>query len=655
METSYNSGLVLLSIFIAILASYTALDLASRVMRTTGKLLLLWLLGGALSMGMGIWSMHFIGMLAFHVAVPLSYDLPITLISLLVAVATSGLALYIISEGVQTPRKLTVGALVMGMGIASMHYTGMAAIRMMPPIRYDPGLFLLSLLIAVGASAGALALASRQRLTDQGAGTLRQKIGSSLLMGAAIVGMHYTGMAAAIFEPGSVCIGGSLAVDSRWLAVSVSAGAFSILLLTLVVSAFDARLADQNAQMVLRLKQANDELQERANALAQAMTEEVRANAARSRMLATIVEQSGEAIITKDLQGRITNWNHAAEKMFGYTESEALGQPITILYGDDATVHFDSILRRIRSAETSSLERQLFAKDGRSLRVSLSISPLHGEGGEHLGEITIIRDITRQKQNEEALNHLNELLEQRVKDEVSKNREKDHLLIQQSRLAAMGEMLGNVAHQWRQPINALTLVLANIKDAYDFNDLSKEFLDRSVADGQRLIQKMSTTIDDFRNFFNPNKQKSHFSLRLAIEHALQLVEPSFKVHQIAIEFDKRTDVEVEGYPNEFSQVILNLLVNAKEAITGKRIESGVIRIAIRDDGNEAVIAVSDNAGGIPAEILPRIFDPYFTTKEKGSGVGLYMSKMIMGHMNGKIEARNAMTGAEFDVTLPKSS
>lgn len=250
-----------------------------------------------------------------------------------------------------------------------------------------------------------------------------------------------------------------------------------------------------------------------------------------------------------------------------------------------------------------------------------------------------------------ALQRLNQELDQRVQQELAKNREKDHLLIQQSRLAAMGEMVHNIAHQWRQPLNALGLQMLNLKDAYEFNELSPELMSKTVADSQRLIQRMSQTIDDFRSFFMPNRKKEPFRLRQAIEQAIGIVEASFRNHDIAIRLDPGGDIQVNGYANEFAQVVLNLLVNAKDAVMASRTEGGAIHIAVEEAGDWVRVIVSDNGGGIPEAALPRMFDPYFTTKEKGSGIGLYMSKMIVEHMGGSITGENADGGARFVVTL----
>jgi len=256
-------------------------------------------------------------------------------------------------------------------------------------------------------------------------------------------------------------------------------------------------------------------------------------------------------------------------------------------------------------------------------------------------------------ERELELRLLNETLEQRVAGEAAKNREKDHLLIQQSRLAAVGEMIGNIAHQWRQPINTLTLLLANIKDAYEFNELDKDYLDKSVKEGQMVIQRMSTTIDDFRNFFRPNKEKICFSVNEAVADVLRILEAAFQNSGIAIFVNGDEKVMAYGYRNEYSQVLINILVNAKDALQERKVAGGRVHITISFQDALSEVAVEDNAGGIPPDVLPRIFDPYFTTKEKGTGIGLYMSKMIIeNNMDGSIAACNTVDGARLSVAVP---
>lgn len=289
---------------------------------------------------------------------------------------------------------------------------------------------------------------------------------------------------------------------------------------------------------------------------------------------------------------------------------------------------------------------------GESRHIELMASPLFSENGTIIGIIESARDITERRLAEKNLLELNETLDSRVKEEVARNMGNERLMIQQARLAAMGEMIGNIAHQWRQPINTLGLLLANIKDAYEYGELDKPYLDEAVGKGERLIQSMSTTIDDFRNFFKPNKVKCDFSLRKAINDTINLIGPGLKSHNISMIIEEGEDILSNGFPNEFSQVLLNVLTNAKDALLERKTAGGSIEIRLGCDGHQSFVAIKDNAGGIPENISHKIFDPYFSTKDKGTGIGLYMSKMIMEHMGGSITAKNVEGGAEFILTLP---
>jgi len=255
---SYSSSLVLISLCVAILASYTALDLTGRIATAKGRAVYLWMGGGALAMGIGVWSMHFIGMLAFSLPINLGYDIGLTAFSLLIAVLSSGFALWLVSQPSLPGLQLAFGALIMGAGISCMHYTGMAALRMLPGIDYDPTLFGASLAIAVGASAAALWIAFRLRKHTP---YVRQIRGlAAVLMGVAIVGMHYTGMAAANFPAGSFCgaLTGGLQGDSLVYLVLITT--LAVLAVALLTSVLDARLEARTAELARSLTLANQEL-----------------------------------------------------------------------------------------------------------------------------------------------------------------------------------------------------------------------------------------------------------------------------------------------------------------------------------------------------------------------------------------------------------
>ena len=259
MSGTYNEVLVLFSLLVAILASYTALDMASRVTTTQGTTAARgWLAGGALAMGLGIWSMHFVGMLAFDLPIPLGYDLAITLYSMLAAVGASAFALWLVSRPDLPRRLLCLGAVLMGAGIALMHYIGMAALRMQPGIDYDPLWFALSIAIAVLASGAALWIAFHLR---RGHRRHWMRLAAAVVMGFAIVGMHYTGMAAARFPADSWCgaarDGG---VPAPWLAVLVVVATVAIMGIALIVSVLDRQMHLRTRHLAISLARANEEL-----------------------------------------------------------------------------------------------------------------------------------------------------------------------------------------------------------------------------------------------------------------------------------------------------------------------------------------------------------------------------------------------------------
>lgn len=258
VSASYSPALVLISLCVAILASYTALDLSGRIATARGRAVYLWIAGGALAMGFGVWSMHFIGMLALELPLALGYDLGLTLWSLLVAILSCGFALWLVSQPRLSALQLLFGALIMGAGISAMHYSGMAALRMQPGIDYDPALFGLSLLIAVGASAAALSIAFRLRRQTPYVRLMRG--GAAVIMGLAIVGMHYTGMAAANFPIGSFCGAAIDGLSGNGLDNLVLVSSLAVLVIALLTSIFDARLDARTAALADSLTLANEEL-----------------------------------------------------------------------------------------------------------------------------------------------------------------------------------------------------------------------------------------------------------------------------------------------------------------------------------------------------------------------------------------------------------
>ncbi|ACC76112.1 EAL domain-containing protein [Paraburkholderia phymatum] len=259
LQGSYNSLLVLFSLLVAVLAAYTSLEMAGRITTATGRTARLWLTGGAFAMGLGIWSMHFIGMLAFSLPIRLGYDPLVTLLSLSIAVASSAFALWLVCQQTLPAGRLVGGAVLMGLGVAGMHYTGMAALRMEPGIVYDVPLFALSIVIAVAASGVALKTAFSLRHNSRRMRPLRA--GAAIVMGLAIVGMHYTGMSAAGFPAGSLCTAATEGVNGTWLALLIIVVTLAVTAVALTISLLeDLRLETENAALTRSLAEANQEL-----------------------------------------------------------------------------------------------------------------------------------------------------------------------------------------------------------------------------------------------------------------------------------------------------------------------------------------------------------------------------------------------------------
>lgn len=367
--------------------------------------------------------------------------------------------------------------------------------------------------------------------------------------------------------------------------------------------------------------------------------------------------------------------------------------------------HKDGICERcpvemaFRDGRVHTIEKTSLTDNG-TIDIEITASPLRDFAGNIIAGIELVRDITDRKKGnelkkhqhfleelvcdraleltiankrlemeiaerrkaEEQLRDMNVHLERRVNEEIESRRRHEQLLIQQSKLAAMGEMIGAIAHQWRQPLNAIGLMIQNLQDAHTFGELDREYIEKFISDGMFQIEFMSRTIDDFRNFFRPTKEKEVFDVMKAVEEVLNILRAQLSGNFVRTGFKRelRSPIFVSGYPNEFKQVLLNLINNSKDAILGEREKGrlenneGEILVSVHEEGGKSVISILDNGGGIPENIIDRIFEPYYTTKDpgKGTGIGLYMSKTIIeNNMGGSLKARNTGGGAEFTVIL----
>jgi PAS domain S-box-containing protein len=366
---SYDISLVLLSVVIAILTSYAALSLSSRILKLSGWVLRYWIFAGSLAMGVGIWAMHFIGMLAFHGPVPLAYNIPITIGSLFVAVLASYVALYLLQKGL-TKQWLVVGALVMGLGIIVMHYVGMAAIKMVPPITYNPVLVGFSVVIAILASGISLWLASKQNAIILNFSDRVRKISSSIIMGVAISGMHYTGMKASIFHPASVCISGHLSVGQDGLATMVAFISIALLILSIVVSHFGIRTNTSRVKTELQLGSG-------------------------------LFDMMAEGVMITDSDHRILSTNPFFSHVTGYAAEEVIGKPSSLIFPE--TYILDASYEPSNSENVARYWRGEISgqhKSGHIFPVLLSSCAIDNKTSPQTNHLLIFTDITDRKETE---------------------------------------------------------------------------------------------------------------------------------------------------------------------------------------------------------------------------------------------------------------
>ena len=263
-------------------------------------------------------------------------------------------------------------------------------------------------------------------------------------------------------------------------------------------------------------------------------------------------------------------------------------------------------------------------------------------------------EIAEREAAQANLEELNHSLEERIDLAVADLRHKDQTLIQQGRLAAMGEMINNIAHQWRQPLNNIGLIIQNLQYSFEAGTITNDELKVEIGTAMDVIIHMSHTIDDFRNFFREDKQKCVFSVGKTVHQTLEFISAALTCHNVQVEFEDNEAVTAVGYQNKYAQVLLNILANAREACVERSVAAPCIHIRVTSETGRSVVSIRDNCGGISDEIMPKIFDPYFTTRapDKGTGIGLYMSKVIIEqNMGGRLTAGNIKDGVEFRIEV----
>ncbi|MDA8413522.1 MAG: PAS domain S-box protein [Desulfobacteraceae bacterium] len=369
-----------------------------------------------------------------------------------------------------------------------------------------------------------------------------------------------------------------------------------------------------------------------------------------------------DAYVCVDMTGKILQFNEVYRAMLGYEAEELLSKTYLELTPEKWHVMERNIINRqvIPRGYSEIYEKEYYRKDGTIFPVELRIQLIRDDQGNPSVMWAIIRDITERKQVEEALAHnsqqlkeLNQALEIRVEKKILELRQRDQVLLQQNRLATMGDMIHNISHQWRQPLNALGLTIQLLPLEFEKGNFDKEFLDKSVQEAMLLIDYMSNTIDDFRYFFKPDKEKEEFNVSQSVARAIQIIKASYDFYNIKIVTNYLDEPVIQGYPNEYAQVVLNILGNAKDALLEGNVANPQVIVTTSVEEGRSVVYVSDNAGGIPDEIIYKVFDPLFSTKgPQGTGIGLFMSKNIIErNMNGRLTVRNSAQGAEFRIEV----
>ena len=329
--------------------------------------------------------------------------------------------------------------------------------------------------------------------------------------------------------------------------------------------------------------------------------------------------------LTLDVKGVIRAANLTGATLLGEERSRLIGYPFKFFLAD-AQAPFPKFLERVFAGKGPESWEVALRPAGKT-PVTVRIEALLSSSGDEC-RVAII--------------------------DLTELREKDLMLLSQNRLAAMGEMINNIAHQWRKPLNILGLTIQGLLLSQDPGTAHKKAVEEVVSKSMEIIKHMSQTIDDFKNYFKPDKETVQFKIRDVLQRALPILEENCSRREIKINIVEQEEIVLGGYPNELLQALLNILINAVDALTEKTVPAPMITVTISRGAKRALVTIADNAGGIPEEIIDRIFDPYVSTKDpdQGTGIGLYLSKTIIEKsMEGTLTVRNIPGGAEFRIEI----
>ncbi len=616
LTISYNPFIVGLSILIASVASYVALDLAGRVIASSRRSRGLWILASASAMGIGIWSMHFIGMLALQISVPVAYDVPLLALSIVIAIAGSAVTFFMSARKRLSSTELMIASLFMGPAIAGMHYTGMAAVRMPAAISYNRGWVLLSVVIAVLVSYVALQLAVRLRGNESARGKWL-RVGSAAVMGSAVYGMHYTGMLAARFTAAS----GHAVQSSMWsvlgnypLAAAVTITTFMVLGIAVFGAIADRRIKARVAEAG-ELRRTLD-------------------------LLNAVIEHSPEAIITTDLDLRISNWNPAASTLLGWKPEEIIGQAYDVLNYDggvECRELKDAALHDGRTPRLSTMHRR---KDGSSVDVSVSLAMLRNAGGEPHGFVFLVTDETTRKRIDERIR-------------------------QSQKMEAIGQLAGGIAHDFNNLLTAIISYTGFLLDGFSKDDHRRE----DVVQIEKAAQRAGALTTQLLAF---SRQQMTQPQEFAVHDLVEEMHPMLcRLLPANIIVDTRLFDPaglVRADRSQIEQVLLNLVVNARDAMpNGGRLTIEATEALLDESfrqvregeasaGSYVSLAVRDTGTGITPDVQARMFEPFFTTKPAGTGTGLGLASVygIVRQSDGCISVTSEVNhGTTFEVFLPR--
>jgi PAS domain S-box-containing protein len=614
---SYNYALVALSVLIAIFASYAALDLAGRVTAAAGRTRAVWLLGGAGAMGTGIWSMHYIGMLAFILPIPVAYHWPTVLLSLFAAILASVVALGVVSRQKMGWFRALAGSVVMGAGIASMHYIGMAGMRLPAICQFNSFLVVLSVVFAVLISLAALWIAFHFR--DEKTGIGWEKLAGAVVMGAAIPVMHYTGMAAASFIPTGMPMDLSHAVNISTLGTAGIAGVtFIVLGLALLTSWVDRRFA------TLTLEVQEKKLQQSEAYLSEAQR----------------LSHTGSWAFNATTA---LYWSEENFRIWGFDPQHGLPDRETVLeriHPEDRGKIVEYVQNAVRERRDYDVEFRIVLPDGAVRYIHGLGHPAFSANGELVEVVGTNVDVTDRKRAEQEREKLHQLQAD---------------LARINRVTTMGELTASLAHEVNQPIaaavtNANTCLRWLTRDHPDLEEARAAAM-RIVKDGTRAADIISRIRLLFRKG-TPDWEL--VDVNEVIREMIVLLRGEATRYNIAVQTDLAADLcQAMGDRVQLQQVMMNLIMNSIDAM--KEVE-GKREVAIKSERAEdrhLLVSVSDTGVGLPLQEGSQIFDAFFTTKPDGTGMGLSISRSIVESHGGRLWATaNSGRGATFHLTLP---